>query len=233
MSGVMRSEGENREEGEGGSKGEKKETIMLNGEFKEVSNWKDACYSISPSGDIELILAGDGVKAGDSAYPIITVDEVLTLGEILKPKIGGDGGSGEEGIKSIGEMAEFLDSVSKRYKEYLRLGETFYGSGNRRIEVSALTLPKEARDEITAFFDLPLRLRKQTVEEGVLLAEGVRSYGNTQLSINIWNAEKCKQVGTKKKTVKKEVEITPAVYETVEEEVEVPVYECLNGKVIE
>lgn len=220
---------------------EKEETIKLNSKFERTDSWMDACYAISPNGDIELLSAGDSMKAEDSAYPIITTDEVLKLAEIVKTNTededeNEDENEDEKGkrIKNIGEIADFLDDVSKRYKEYLHLEESFYQTGSRAITVSAITLSKEARDEITAFFDLPLRLKRKTGEEGVLRAEGVKDYGvNTQLKITLWDAEKCKKIGTKKKVIKKEVEITPAVYETVEEEIEVPIYECPNGRMIE
>jgi len=227
MSGTMR--------GGSGSEGEKEEkTIELNSKFEEVESLGDICYVISPGGDIELISAGKSVDAGDSAFPIITTDEILKLAEMLRTDTREGEEENEKGIKNLNEIAVFLGDVSGRYEQYLTLGEAFHASGTRKIAISAVELPKEAIDEISAFFDLPLILKKKEWNKGVLEAEGIiEDYNvNTRLSINVWNAEKCKQVGTEKKVVKTRVVIREEEYEEREEEVEVPIYECPEGKVI-
>ena len=49
----------------------------LNGDFEEVSAG-DACYGILENGDVELY------TLYDTAYPVITAEEILKLAEILK-----------------------------------------------------------------------------------------------------------------------------------------------------
>lgn len=50
----------------------------LDGDFKEAKHAGDACYWIHEDGDVELC------TPYDTAYPVITRDEILKLAEILK-----------------------------------------------------------------------------------------------------------------------------------------------------
>ena len=51
---------------------------VLDSKFKEAESWQDACYAIHDNGDIELY------TPYNTAYPIITKEEILKLAEILK-----------------------------------------------------------------------------------------------------------------------------------------------------
>jgi len=50
----------------------------LNAEFEEVENWGNVRYVIYSNGDVELL------TEYDTAYPIITAEEIRKLAEILK-----------------------------------------------------------------------------------------------------------------------------------------------------
>lgn len=51
---------------------------VLDEKFREAKFFSDTCYGIFENGDIELY------TPYDTAYPIITKEEILKLAEILK-----------------------------------------------------------------------------------------------------------------------------------------------------
>ena len=51
---------------------------VLDSKFKEAENWQGTCYAIYDNGDVELY------KPYDTAYPIITAEDIRKLAEILK-----------------------------------------------------------------------------------------------------------------------------------------------------
>ena len=50
----------------------------LNAEFEEVEGWGNVRYVVYSNGDVELL------TEYDTAYPIISAEEILKLAEILK-----------------------------------------------------------------------------------------------------------------------------------------------------
>ena len=54
------------------------ETKWLNWNFKEVEHFSGACYGILKNGDVELY------TPYETAYPVITADEIQELAKILK-----------------------------------------------------------------------------------------------------------------------------------------------------
>ena len=52
----------------------------LNSRFEEVEDWRSVVYVLHPNGDIELC------TEYDTAYPVITREEILKLAEIVKDR---------------------------------------------------------------------------------------------------------------------------------------------------
>lgn len=52
----------------------------LDGNFQEAKHSRDVCYVVHENGDVELC------TEYDSAYPILTAEEILKLAEIVKDR---------------------------------------------------------------------------------------------------------------------------------------------------
>ena len=59
---------------------EKEKIKKLDGNFKKTENWRDVAYVLHPNGDVELCWEYD------SAYPILSAEEILKLAEIVKER---------------------------------------------------------------------------------------------------------------------------------------------------
>ena len=79
---------------------------ILDENFREAKQSSDACYGIFENGDIELY------TPYDTAYPVITREEILKLAEILK----------EEKMSGKSEEIDLKDKYQRR-AEKLALSE--------------------------------------------------------------------------------------------------------------
>lgn len=138
-------------------------------------------------------------------------------------------------VRKIDVIARFMATIARTNDIYITVKQWFSGTGSSNIEVmSGSKIPKAVRDEIANFFDVELVLKHN---DGNIEARcEVEEYGDkdTSLSIVFWFVSKCKQVGTERKLVKREITVNAPVYENVEVMEEVPVWECPEtGKVLE
>ena len=137
--------------------------------------------------------------------------------------------------RSLDEIGEFLDSISKKHNYYFTLEKLFYSFGDRLIRISCVDkIPKTVRNEIKDYFNISTSFEKEILNEGILKEYGkiVNYEENTTLELTFWNTYQCKLIRKEKKIVKTKKVITPAVTEMVEEEKEIPVYEFPGGKIV-
>lgn len=137
--------------------------------------------------------------------------------------------------RSLDEIGKFLDGISKKHNCYFNLTKSFYSTGNRDIMISTSDkLSETIRNQIKKYLNISTSLMKNYDDNGMLMDEGaIENYGeDTNLELTFYNAYQCKLIRKEKKIVKTEKVIEPAIKEMVEEEKEVPVYECLGGKII-
>ena len=137
--------------------------------------------------------------------------------------------------RSLDEIGKFLDGISKKQNCFFILSESFYADGHRIVEISTIyTLSKVIRNQIKKFLDISTILKKKYDDEGMLMDEGkIENYEeNTDLQLVFYNAYRCKLIRKEKKIVKTKKVIGPAITELIEEEKEIPVYECPDGKII-
>lgn len=223
---------EEKSEGEDGKRsgsGEESATLpsmrLFNSKFEGVAEYKDACYGVCSSGEIELYSEGVRADRGDSAYPVITTDEVLKLAEIVGEK------QGESAKKIKPEKEELKEAITEYIELIPKLKEAGlylnYGLINGKLAITAYG----GVDNIAKLFGSPTKLRKSGIPD-LPVHRYVELENAIFYDLLTYEGAKCKQVGTEKKIVMKHEVVEEAEYREVEEEIEVPIFECGEGKVV-
>lgn len=123
--------------------------------------------------------------------------------------------------KSKQEVLIFFEELKKDYSD-ASFSLTFSFSGGC-YEVDVLFYKRcndEVFSKIADYFDLAYR--EFNIDKSVIWLEAVRN----GVKISVADYKRCKVIGTKKEIRKVIKVIEPAKTEEVEEEVEVPIYDC-------